>query len=186
MNTGITKMGILWWLWPLPTCKEVELFINGKSFGKKKSDPANSCVWWNVQYETGELNAIAKSVDGKKLTAKLNVVSEPVKLLLKTDSKKLKANNEDISIVEVQLLDKNGNRALFADNRVNFKISGEGKIIGVDNGDLSSIENYKSPKRKAFHGRCIVIIQSAGTGGSIKLTATSQGIPDTSIELISE
>ncbi|MGA7723462.1 MAG: sugar-binding domain-containing protein [Ignavibacteriaceae bacterium] len=167
-------------------CSEVELFINGKSFGTKKSDPANSCFWWYVPYETGEVKAIAKSADNKTLTSTLQEVSDPVKIILKPDVEKLKANNEDVAIVEVQLLDKNNNRALLSNNLINFQITGEGSIIGVDNGDTSDLENYKLPERHASSGRCIVIIRTTGTSGSIRLTAKSQGLPDAVAEIVSE
>jgi beta-galactosidase len=116
----------------------------------------------------------------------LKKVSEPVKISLKPDVAKLKANNQDVSIVEVQLRDKNNNRSLLADNLISFDISGEGKIIGVDNGDASSLENYKLPKRMARFGRCIVILQSTGRSGNIWLTAKSQGLPDASVSIVSE
>jgi hypothetical protein len=167
-------------------CNEVELFINGKSFGNKKSDPANSCFWWYVPYETGEVKAMAKAADNSTLTSTLKEVSEPVKLILKPDAVKLKANNEDVAIVEVQLLDKNNNRALLADNLINFQITGEGTIICVDNGETSDLENYKLPERRASSGRCIVIIRTTGTSGSIRLTAKSQGLPDAVAEIVSE
>jgi hypothetical protein len=167
-------------------CNEVELSINGKFFGKKKSDPANSCIWWRLPYEPGEVKAVAKGQDNKTLTACLKKVYEPVKIMLKPDATKLKANNQDIAIVEVQLLDKNNNRALLGSNPINFEITGEGKIIGVDNGDASSTENYKLPKRKAYFGRCIVIVQTTGKSGNIRLTAKSQGLPDALTEIVSE
>ena len=152
----------------------------------KKSDPANSSIWWNVPYETGEVKAVALGSDNNTLTATLKKVSEPVKIVLIPDAAKLKANNQDITIVEVQLFDKNNNRSLLADNLLNFEVSGEGKIIGVDNGDASSLDNYKLPRRKARLGRCIVIVQTTGKSGSIKLTAKSQGLPDASSEIVSE
>jgi hypothetical protein len=167
-------------------CNEVELFLNGKSLGKKKSDPANSCMWWYVPYETGEVKAQAKGSDNKTLTAMLKKVSEPIKIILTPDATKLKANNQDIAIVEVQLCDKNNNRSLLANNLIHFDISGEGKIIGVDNGDASSLENYKLPKRMARFGRCIVIVQATGKSGTIKLTAKSEGLPDGFTEILSE
>ncbi len=167
-------------------CIEAELSINGKSFGKKKSDPINSCMWWYVPYATGEVKVVAKGSDNKTLTAMLKKVSEPIKIILTPDATKLKANNQDITIVEVQLRDKNNNRSLLANNLINFDISGEGKIIGVDNGDASSLENYKLPKREARFGRCIVILQTTGKSGNMTLTARSQGLPDASAEILCE
>jgi hypothetical protein len=167
-------------------CNEVELFLNGKSFGKKKSDSVNSCLWWYVPYGTGEVKAQAKGSDNKTLTSMLKKVSEPVKIMLTPDAAKLKANSQDITLVEVQLRDKNNNRSFLANNLINFDISGEGKIIGVDNGDASSLENYKLSKRMARLGRCIVIVQSTGKSGTIKLTAKSKGLPDAFTEILSK
>jgi hypothetical protein len=167
-------------------CNEAELFVNGKSFGNKKLNHANSCIWWYVPYESGEVKVKAKDADNKTLSAELKKVYEPVKIILKPDTLKLKADNQDIAIVEVQLLDKNNNRALLKDNLINFEISGEGKIIGVDNGDASSLDNYKLPKRKAQFGRCIVVVQTTGKSGNIKLMAKSNGLPDASTEILSE
>jgi hypothetical protein len=167
-------------------CPEVELFIDGKSYGKRNSDPANSCLWWCVPYNAGGVKAVAKGPDNDTLTAELKRVYEPEKIFIKPDAKTLKANNQDVAVVEVQLLDKNNNRALLANNFINFEISEEGRIIGVDNGDASSLENYKLPKRQARLGRCIVIVQTTGKRGNITLTAKSQGLPDASIEIVSE
>jgi hypothetical protein len=167
-------------------CPETELFINGKSYGKKKSNPDNSCIWWYVPYETGEAKAFAKGTDGKIQIAILNTVSEPVKIALKPDVSKLKADARDIVLIDVQLVDKNNHRALLADNLINFEISDEGRIIGVDNGDPTCLDNYKLPKRKAFNGRCIVVVQTTKQKGKITLTAKSEGLPDTSVEIIAE
>jgi hypothetical protein len=167
-------------------CNDVELFIDGKSYGKRNSDPANSCLWWCVPYKAGDVKAVAKGPDNNSLTAELKKVYEPEKIFIKPDAKTLKADNQDVAVVEVQLLDKNNNRALLANNLINFEISGEGRIIGVDNGDASSLENYKLPKRQARLGRCIVIVQTTGKRGNITLTAKSQGLPDASVEIVSE
>jgi hypothetical protein len=167
-------------------CHEAELFINGKSFGKKQSDSVHSCLWWYVPYVPGEVRAAAKGPDNTTLTAVLKTVFEPVTILLKPDATTLKADNHDIAIVEVQLLDKKNSRAVLADNLITFDVSGEGKIIGVDNGDASSLDNYKLSQRKAYAGRCIVIVQTTGKSGTIRLTAKSQGLPDASAELLSE
>jgi len=87
----------------------------------------------------------------------------------------LKAKNQDIAVVEVQLLDSNNNRAVLASNRIDLKLAAS-KIIGVDNGDTSCLDNYKLPKRDARFGRCIVIIQTTGKTGNIILEAKVAGI----------
>jgi hypothetical protein len=167
-------------------CEEAELFINGKSLGKKKADPMNSCFWWYVPYESGEIKVVGKSANNKVLTSTLKKVLEPIKISLTPDVKMLKAKNQDIAVVEVQLLDSNNNRAVLASNRIDFEVSGEGKIIGVDNGDTSCLDNYKLPKRNALFGRCIVILQTTGKRGNIILTAKSQGLSEASVEILCE
>jgi hypothetical protein len=167
-------------------CREVELFVNDKSYGKRMSDPANSCLWWYVPYAAGEVHAAGKAPNERTLTARLKTVAAPVKILLVPDATTLKADAHDVALVEVNLLDKQDNRALLADNLMQFEVSGEGRIIGVDNGDASSLENYKSPKRKAYSGRCLVVVQTTGRNGTIKLTAKSEGLPDASVEIRSE
>ena len=70
-----------------------------------------------------------------------------------------------------------------ADNQVNFKIDGPGAIVGVDNGNPVSHESFKAPMRKAFHGKCLVVVQSTEQPGTIKLTASSEGLPETVVEI---
>ena len=167
-------------------CGEVELFVNDKSYGKRTSDSANSCLWWYVPYEAGEVHAEGKAPNERTLAARLKTVAAPVKILLVPDTTTLKADAHDVALVEVSLLDQHDNRALLADNLVHFEVSGEGRIIGIDNGDASSLENYKSPKRKVCSGRCMVVVRTTGRSGTIKLTAKSEGLPDATVEIRSE
>jgi len=66
---------------------------------------------------------------------------------------------------------------------VNFKLEGSGAIVGVDNGNPVSHESFKAPQRKAFHGKCLVVVQSDELPGMIKLTASSEGLPGTIVEI---
>jgi beta-galactosidase len=139
-----------------------------------------------VPYEAGEVHAAGKAPNERTLAARLKTVASPVKILLVPDTTTLKADAHDVALVEVRLLDQHDNRALLADNLVHFEVSGEGRIIGIDNGDASSLENFKSPKRKACSGRCMVVVRTTGKSGTIKLTAKSEGLPDATVEIRSE
>jgi beta-galactosidase len=167
-------------------CAEAELFLNGKSMGKKISNPANSSLWWYVPYQAGEVKVVSKLAKGQVLQSFLKTVSEPVSVSILADAKTIKADGQDVAVVEVKLMDKNGNFANTAANRVDFEVSGEGKVISTDNGDAACTDNFKLSWRKAYQGRCIAVIQSAGNKGKIKITAKVAGLPEVSVEISAE
>ncbi|MFN8256655.1 MAG: glycoside hydrolase family 2 TIM barrel-domain containing protein [Bacteroidales bacterium] len=167
-------------------CAEAELYLNGKSLGKKKYNPSNSSIWWYVPYQTGEVKVVAKIPKGQPQVSYLKTVSEPVSLKLKADAPYIKADGQDVALVEVYLVDKNGNTALTSSKRVDFTVTGEGSILATDNGDAACLDNFKLTWRKAFNGRCIAIVQSNGKKGNIKVTARAEGLPDASIEIKAE
>ena len=68
-----------------------------------------------------------------------------------------------------------------ADNGITFEVQGPGKLIGVDNGDMSNMEDYKGGKKQAFRGICLAIVQSTGGAGQIRLTAASPGLKTGSV-----
>jgi beta-galactosidase len=166
-------------------CKEVELFINGKSFGKKQQDAANSCFWWYVPYQEGEVKAIATGNDKRKYTSVLKTVFEPVQIELIPDTTFVAADGKDVVLVEAILKDKNNNISYTAKNRIDFTVSGEGAQIGTDNGDAKCVDSFKLPWKNAYAGRCIVIVQSTKKAGKISISATSEGLPGKTIEVVS-
>ncbi len=95
----------------------------------------------------------------------------------------IKADNEDLSYITVELVDKNGTRNLKAENLVHFEIEGPGTIVGVGNANPMSLESYQQPLRKAWQGRCLVIVKSGKETGNILLKATSPGIKSSEILL---
>ena len=168
------------------TCQEAELYLNGKSFGQKKYNPANSSIWWYIPYHEGEVKVVAKSPDGQQLLFSLKTESQLVRIAISADAKTIRADGQDVAIVEVVLKDKNNNTSFMATDRIEFEVAGEGKIIGTDNGDAACLDNMKLPLRKAFQGRCIAVIQSNGNKGKIRISAKVYGIPGASIEIIAE
>lgn len=164
-------------------CKEVELFINGKSYGKKQQNEANSCYWWYVPYQAGEVKAVGTGADKKKYTAVLNTIFEPAQIQLVSDTTVINSDGKDIVVVEAILKDKNNNTSYLANNRIDFSITGPGTIIGTDNGDAKCIDSFKLPWKKTFAGRCIVVIQSTKQAGIITINASATGLPATSIQI---
>jgi len=164
-------------------CAETELFLNGKSLGKKKYQASNSVIWWYVPYQAGEVKVVSKAANGKKFESYLKTTSEAASMKINADAQSIKADGQDVSLVEVQLFDKNNNPAYLSSNKIEFEVSGESSIIATDNGDAACQDNFKLPARKAFDGRCIAIVQSNGKKGKIKITAKSQGLASVSVEI---
>ncbi len=164
------------------SCQQVELFLNNRSLGKKETNRSTKFIaTWDVPYQPGSLVAIGYDGDKKVKTAALHTASAPAKIKLSADRIQLKANNEDLSYITVELTDTKGNLNPRADNLVHFKIEGPGTIAGVGNADPRSLESYQRPQRKAWHGKCLVVIKSTEKPGDIKLEVTSAGLAGKSL-----
>jgi beta-galactosidase len=103
--------------------------------------------------------------------------------MLKADREAIAGDGLDLSFVTVTITDKEGIIVPRADNLVSFAIEGEGFIAGVDNGHQTSLEPFKASYRKAFNGMCLAVIQSLDKPGAIRLTATSPGLEEASLEI---
>lgn len=168
-------------VWAYTNCDEVELFLNGKSLGAKKKQGEDLHLMWRVVYEPGTLKAVGWK-DGKEfLITENKTAGKPAKIILETDRKLIKADAQDLSFITVKVLDEKGILVPYVDNLIQFKISGEGKIAGVDNGLQTSMESFKADFRKAFNGLCLAVVQSTERPGQITLNATSEGLEGASV-----
>ena len=185
-------------------CNEVELFLNGKSYGIKQMQfprQGHSGAWnkyahpvvnyttadlhleWDVPYEPGVLKAVGK-IDGKVVcTEELRTAGRPAGIRLIPDRDTINSDGRDVSNVKVEIVDSSGYMVPTADNLVQFSIEGEGKIIGVGNGNPLDHEPFKAMQRKAFNGLCLAVVQSSEKAGEITLTASSKGLKGTSISI---
>lgn len=165
-------------VWAYTNAGEVELFLNGKSLGTKKKQGDDLHIMWRVPFEPGTLRAVSRT-DGKEILVKeVKTAGAPAKLVLTPDRTEIDADGRDLSFVTVDVVDDQGTIVPDAENTINFKIEGSGAIVGVDNGNPVSHESFKAPMRKAFHGKCLVVIQSSEKPGLIKLTAIADGLPE--------
>jgi beta-galactosidase len=158
------------------SCDEVELFINGKSLGKKQTNRSTQFTAnWQVPYEAGSLKAIGITNGTTVSTAQLQTADKVSAIQLTPDKTILKADGEDLSYITVELVDANGIRNPKAENLVKFQVEG-GTIIGVGNANPMSLESYQLPQRKAWMGRCLVIVKANVGAGNIQLSASSDGL----------
>jgi len=172
-------------------CDCVELFLNGQSLGVQGywfprggrfENPARYAapctttdlhLKWTVPWQPGTLKAVGFKNGKVVVTEEITTTGKPAAIGLSVDKTSLTADSRDVAHVTVTVLDKEGRVVPAADNEITFEIQGAGKLIGLDNGNPSSHEDFKGTKRKAFNGLCLAIVQSTGKPGKIQLTATS-------------
>jgi beta-galactosidase len=161
-------------VWVHSNLDEVELFVNGQSLGSQKV-PHLGHVEWKVKYEPGFIEARG-SKDGKVvLTEKRETTGPTVAIRLTADRTEIDADGEDVAILKVEALDKEGRPVPTAGNLIGFKVSGAGSLIGVGNGDPNCQESDKEPKRSLFNGLAQVIVQSTKRPGEIHIEAAKEG-----------
>jgi beta-galactosidase len=186
-------------------CDTVELFLNGKSFGKKSyvfPQQGHSKTWngyahpyiapttsdlhlsWDVPYEPGTLKVVGRK-DGKDVTEEVHTTSGPAAIRLSADRKNINADMQDIVNVRVEIIDENGLVVPDAKNLIEFKVEGEGMLIGTDNGNPQDRTPMKSKQRSVFNGLALAVIQSTDKSGNIRLTAVSAGLKDAVLQVVS-
>ncbi len=157
-------------------CEEVELFLNGESLGMKKKEGEDLRLSWTLNYTPGEVKAIGRTNGEVVMEKTVKTAGEPAKIVLAPDRSTIKADGKDLSFITVEVVDENGVIEPNAENLINFELEGDAFIAGVDNGNQVSHEPFKADYRKAFHGKCVVVIQSLKKQGEVKLTASSVGL----------
>jgi beta-galactosidase len=170
-------------VWVNTNADNVELFLNGKSLGKKDM-PRNKHLQWTVPYKPGTLSAVAYK-NGKKITAKVETTDAPYRVVLTPDRKILTADGKDATVINVTVKDKKGREVPDAANLIKFNFTGDAAIIGVGNGDPSSHERDKylngNYQRKLFSGKCQLILQSGVTKGTVTVQGVSEGLQASSV-----
>ncbi|WP_149205990.1 glycoside hydrolase family 2 TIM barrel-domain containing protein [Flavobacterium johnsoniae] len=165
---------------------EVELFVNGKSVGKRSKKGDDLHVMWRIPFEAGTLKAVSRK-DGKVILEKeIKTAGNPSQLKLTADRSTIKADKNDLSFITVDILDDKETIAPNANNEINFFLKGNGKIVGVCSGDPVSHESYKGNKHTALAGKCLVIVQSGDQSGRLELTAKANGLKQSTIVITAE
>ena len=177
------KIGQVVDVWAYTNADEVELFLNGKSFGTRKKNNDELHMMWQVPFVPGVLTAISRTNGKIMLVDEVKTAGAPARIILSADRNKIKANGADLSYITVKIVDKDGVVVPNAVNLVNFNVTGSGFLTAVDNGSPISLESFKDSKRKAFHGLCLAVVQSKNKTGKVLISATSEGLASTSIEI---
>ena len=181
-----------------------ELFINGKSQGKRTKDMSvtvyNSAdsasaadlkrlaryrlMWMDTKYEAGTVKVVAYNENGEVAAEKeIKTAGKPYKIELIPDRTEITADGKDLSFVTVKVVDKEGNLCPIAANQIKFKVKGNGKYVAGANGDPTSLESFQEPTMKVFNGMMTAIIGSNEIPGTITLEATSKGLKKGSVTI---
>lgn len=170
-------------VWINTNADNVELFLNGKSLGKKDM-PRNKHLQWVVPYKPGVLSAIAYK-NGRKITTKVETTDAAYQIVLTPDRKVLTADGKDATVVNVAVKDKKGREVPDAANLIKFSVTGNAEIIGVGNGDPSSHERDRylngNYQRKLFGGKCQLILQAGNSASNVTVQAVSDGLQSSSV-----
>ncbi len=164
---------------------EAELFLNGRSLGRKKKGPYEYRLRWDdVVYQPGELKVVAYKHGREWATDIVKTTGEPVRLAAEPDRATIRADGLDLSFVTVRVTDENGLTVPRASHRIRFNIEGAGEIVATDNGDPTGFEPFQAPERKAFHGLALVIVRAKpGHPGQIRLRAESDSLQPVAVSL---
>ncbi len=162
---------------------EIELFLNGKTLGIRKKINEELHVMWRVPFEPGTLKAISRKNGKIVLVKEIKTAGKPAKIELTADRKIIKADGKDLSFITARILDKDGNLVPYADNLVEFSISGNANIAATDNGYQADTLSFTSSKRRAWKGMALAIVKSSSKKGNSTLTARSPGLQPATIAL---
>ncbi|WP_052444449.1 beta-galactosidase GalB [Flammeovirga sp. OC4] len=183
--------------------EEVELFVNGKSMGKKvkgvdltpikmthrdwkQEGPLMSKyrLSWEVPYTPGSIEVVAYA-KGKEVARKaIKTAGKPHHIELEADRSLIASDGKDLSYITVKVVDEKGNFCATASNMIHFEISGDGKLAGVGNGDAASLTSLQGRKMEVFNGLALAIVQGAKNPEKpITLTAKAEGLQDAEIKI---
>jgi beta-galactosidase len=175
------------WTWPgqegknltvcvYSSCDEVEVFLNGKSIGRRPTTRAQQFrAEFGVVYQPGSLKAVGYK--GAEVSEwKLETAGKPAAIRLRPERTAMAADGQSLAYVPFEVVDAAGRVDPNADPLVRFQVEGPGVLAAVGNGDPSSLESFQQPQRKAWQGCGLVILKSTRQRGRIRVTATSEGL----------
>ncbi len=162
-------------VWCHSNLDSVELFLNGTSLGSKSVE-RNGHLEWKVKFVPGTIEA--RGIKGNKvvLVSRRETTGPAAAIVLRPDRSIILTNGEDVSVIQVEIVDAQGQVVPDAGNTVQFQVAGSGKLIGVGNGDPSCHEPDQAAQRSAFNGYCMAIVQTTHQAGVMTVTASASGL----------
>lgn len=189
------KDNIASWTWPgyegktasvdvYADAEEVELFLNGRSLGRKPAGEAHDfTATYELAYEPGELTAVSFSEGKENGRFSLVTAGEEIKLCVEADRTILSADGEDLSFVTIKLTDEKGTENLWASKTIRVSVEGAGRLEGFGSADPQSLGSYDDTEWETYDGYVMAVVRAGEEVGCIKVTVTSEGCEEQSLEL---
>jgi beta-galactosidase/beta-glucuronidase len=161
----------------------VELFLNGKSLGSRSMSECPDRIFrWVVPYTEGKITAKA-GFDGAMIEDEIVSATKPVGFTLTSDKTELSADGYDVAHLVVQLIDENGIPVKHKDAKITFDVEGDARILGVDTGADTNVQDFQANSIVTARGRCLLIIQSNRNSGKVTVKANSEGFKTESVSI---
>ncbi|MCM1108986.1 MAG: DUF4982 domain-containing protein [Clostridium sp.] len=185
----------------------VELFVNGKSQGRRTKDTSVGIdgtdtpearrdflrqkryrlMWMDVRYEPGTVKAVAYDVEGKRMTeTEIHTAGKPYRVELRVEENRplvAGGDDRDLAFVTVRVVDRDGNLCPDADCEIRFRVDGAGEYVAGANGDPTCLESFQQPRMHVFHGQMTAIVGETGQAGSLRLKAESHGLKSAELKI---
>ncbi len=161
-------------------CETVELFFNDKSMGiQKTGDFTNNTILWNLPFRPGKLEARGYNNGQHVATYTLVTTKTSSKIVLSADKNIIQADGQDLSHISIRLEDEDGNRVQTDDRTLTVTLEGEGKLLGIDSGDLRRDISFSGNTLKTYFGNALAIVQSTRKPGKMYLKVKAEGMDKT-------
>jgi beta-galactosidase len=168
-------------VWVHSNCDAVELFVNGRSAGRKPVEKDRH-LEWSVPYAPGRIEAYGYRNGAVVVKDKRQTAGAPAKVVLSIDRTAVRGDGMDCAVLRAEIVDAYGRTCPRASNLVSFSVTGPAQVIGVGNGNPNSHEADKASQRMAFNGLCCAIVQTTGAG-TISVTAAAPGLASGKVAL---
>ena len=166
-------------------CDEVELFVNDVSLGRRRTaDFPNNTIKWRTPYKPGSVVARGYRDGVEVAVDELRTAGDAVAIRLRADRTDLAADGQDLSHIDIELVDAQGLVVPDADRPVRVRVEGAGRFLCMDNGDTADAGAQLRPDKPSCFGRALAVVQAGRAAGALRVTASADGLPDAELLLI--
>lgn len=167
-------------VWVYTNCESVELFLNDDSLGVKKlaDAEANNVLHleWETAYAPGVLRVVGRNGDDIVTEDIAKTAGDPARLEVTVDRDTIKADGQDLAFISIKVVDENGTVCPTADPLVTFNVEGAGALIGIDNGDPTSHQDFQGSAITAFNGLALGVLRAPREAGKAEVSITAEGL----------
>jgi beta-galactosidase len=183
------------WTWPgqegkpltvdvYSRCDAVRLYLDDKLIGEQPTTEAEEFrASFAVPYSPGTLRAVGVQGGNEVEEFKLATAGPAGGLRLTPERTEIAADGQDLAFIKVEIVDAEGNLNTSVDEPVDYRLEGPGSIIAIGSGDLTSREPYQANPRHTYDGRALVVVRSSREPGTLKLTATTPGLKEATVDI---